>query len=250
VLPSLATTPKPPSATPSETFAQPMRDQIAPFLAGFDSVGSRLLISLGGVLITSILAILLYLLIRQRKREESLMEAAAQENQQLSLSDQPPLGDETEISLQKSDVGVSIDPEGTLVATTDALPTLPQTKRNREEDDDWFSSTPAQAALLDLEAVTGQDMVSLEGRSVIISRYPSDSDIQHLVLNQPTISRQHSMIEYKENAYWLRDLKSTNGTFVNGRRLTVTERIKLAHGDQLRFHRFDFEFLLKDEVTE
>lgn len=39
------------------------------------------------------------------------------------------------------------------------------------------------------------------------------------------ISRRHFMIEYIDSHYYVSDLNSTNGTYLNGRRLTRMERV-------------------------
>jgi len=54
-----------------------------------------------------------------------------------------------------------------------------------------------------------------------------------IVLDDEKISRKHADIGlYGPDAYILRDLASTNGTFVNGRR--VSEKRKLEHWDLIR----------------
>ena len=40
------------------------------------------------------------------------------------------------------------------------------------------------------------------------------------------LSRRHARIEFKDGAYWLTDLGSTNGTFVNQTRLSAPHRLQ------------------------
>jgi hypothetical protein len=54
-----------------------------------------------------------------------------------------------------------------------------------------------------------------------------------LVLVDPTVSWNHATLWLEGDTLWIRDLTSTNGTWVNGRRLTAQER--LSPGDRLRF---------------
>ena len=62
----------------------------------------------------------------------------------------------------------------------------------------------------------------------LIGREGADID-----LDDPKVSRKHAEIGlYGPEAYVLRDLASTNGSFVNGRR--VTEKTKLKHWDLIR----------------
>jgi pSer/pThr/pTyr-binding forkhead associated (FHA) protein len=57
--------------------------------------------------------------------------------------------------------------------------------------------------------------VSMTGEALSIGRYPQ-SDI---VLDQPMVSRHHARIEKRGETFIIRDLGSTNGTFVGGKRM-------------------------------
>ena len=50
-----------------------------------------------------------------------------------------------------------------------------------------------------------------------------------LVLHDPEISRRHARFESRNGVVYVDDLKSSNGTFLNGRR--VTEAIEVREGD-------------------
>jgi ABC-type multidrug transport system ATPase subunit/pSer/pThr/pTyr-binding forkhead associated (FHA) protein len=52
--------------------------------------------------------------------------------------------------------------------------------------------------------------------NIRIGRDPSND----LPLNHPTVSSQHARLERRGNVLYIQDLGSTNGTFVNGRRIT------------------------------
>lgn len=45
----------------------------------------------------------------------------------------------------------------------------------------------------------------------------------HIVLNDATVSAQHAVIEKTDSGYQIRDLDSTNGVFINGKRLALSE---------------------------
>jgi FHA domain/Domain of unknown function (DUF1707) len=53
------------------------------------------------------------------------------------------------------------------------------------------------------------------------------------VLSDPTVSRAHAVVHYRDGKWSLRDLGSTNGTFVNGRR--ITDEIEVRPGDEVAF---------------
>ena len=54
-----------------------------------------------------------------------------------------------------------------------------------------------------------------------------------LVVEEPELSRQHARLVRQGEGYLLEDLDSTNGTFVNGVRLTAPQRLQ--PGDEIRF---------------
>ncbi|NLD28755.1 MAG: FHA domain-containing protein [Myxococcales bacterium] len=73
------------------------------------------------------------------------------------------------------------------------------------------------------------------------------------------VSRQHAKILYEGENFFIVDLDSGNGTFLNGARLSPNERNLLQPGDnitidnyQIKFHAGDapFEHEFRDEVTE
>lgn len=49
------------------------------------------------------------------------------------------------------------------------------------------------------------------------------------------VSWDHARLSWLRDGWWLRDLNSTNGTWVDGRRLTADDRVPLAVGQKLSF---------------
>jgi diguanylate cyclase (GGDEF)-like protein len=68
-----------------------------------------------------------------------------------------------------------------------------------------------------------------------------------LVLPDPGVSSRHAFIEDRGDAFVLVDLGSTNGTFVNGQRVT---ECAVAHGDKLLFGQTMVRFEVQDETDE
>lgn len=101
-----------------------------------------------------------------------------------------------------------------------------------------------EGALHDLSGITGQDTYELNNSIILIGRaHPTpESNIQHVVIDEPAIGRRHAVIQRKRNGYWLIDQNSKNGTFVNDQR--ITDAVCLSHGDRVRFYNFEFEFSL------
>lgn len=72
---------------------------------------------------------------------------------------------------------------------------------------------------LDLDTKANTNILSkLKQKGVVYIGRGNEADI---ILDHPTISRLHAMVEKKgENAYIIKDLGSTNGTFLNGSRIS------------------------------
>ncbi len=77
---------------------------------------------------------------------------------------------------------------------------------------------------------------ALDLPDITIGRLPGNT----IVLGDPTVSGQHAVIRRDGAAYLLTDLGSSNGTFVNGERITGSQR--LAPGDQIQFGAVSLRF--------
>ena len=69
----------------------------------------------------------------------------------------------------------------------------------------------------------------------------------HICIPDQRISRRHARIRKEGDGYALEDLGSCNGTFVNGRRIQGTS--KLRHGDELEIGASRFRIDLSDEMV-
>lgn len=62
-------------------------------------------------------------------------------------------------------------------------------------------------------------------------------------LHRGTVSKRHAKITHKEDGYYLEDLNSTNGTYVNEIALQFRESRKLMSGDIVRFADVQYRFV-------
>lgn len=77
---------------------------------------------------------------------------------------------------------------------------------------------------------TGQaPPVILDRDMIVIGKMDGVTDVR---LDRPGVSRIHARIQKKEEGYWIADLDSKNGTFVNGKRLEKEEE-RLLHAEDL-----------------
>jgi pSer/pThr/pTyr-binding forkhead associated (FHA) protein len=77
----------------------------------------------------------------------------------------------------------------------------------------------------------------------IIGRDPASG----LRLSEPTISAKHAKISYHHRQWWVEDLNSTNGTYLNDE--PVTTPLVLATNDQLRCGDVNMDVFIEEEKT-
>jgi hypothetical protein len=70
-----------------------------------------------------------------------------------------------------------------------------------------------------------------------------------ILVNDFAISRSHAVVEIRGESYYLKDLGSSNGTYVNG--YLIDDRgTLLEDGDTVRFARYEFQFLTAEGLFE
>ena len=106
--------------------------------------------------------------------------------------------------------------------------------------------TAQEAYLNDIHGVTGQAAYALGSQPTMLGRVAGkDTEyLNYFVIPETTIGRRHALIEYKDFSYWIIDQGSINGTFVNDK--AVTSEVRLKHGDMVRLHKVEFEFVMPE----
>jgi len=94
------------------------------------------------------------------------------------------------------------------------------------------------AGLLPLHGLAGAPRVVLrEGSDLVLGRDPGDTGVK---VADPRCSRRHATFRMVDGAWMVEDLKSKNGTFVNGERITTPT--KLSSGDHVRIGHAEFAY--------
>ncbi|MSR59915.1 MAG: PAS domain S-box protein [Planctomycetaceae bacterium] len=86
------------------------------------------------------------------------------------------------------------------------------------------------------------ELVRLNRESTTLGRHPNCD----IVLADETISRRHARIVSRSDGYYMEDLDSRNGTFLNGRKVATPTR--LCHMDEIQLFHATFAFL--DDPSE
>lgn len=89
----------------------------------------------------------------------------------------------------------------------------------------------------------GQDQsLRFNSLEVTIGRDPASS----CILDDRTVSAHHARLFFRQGQWWVEDLRSTNGTYLNQE--PVSTLLVLAHGDELRFGQVIMDILLEPEA--
>jgi len=97
-------------------------------------------------------------------------------------------------------------------------------------------------------------LARLDTSSAIVRRFTSTEIVigRDLACNYPledtTVSAQHTRLAFRQGQWWVEDLHSTNGTFLNQE--IITAPIVIASGDELRCGQARFRITLGEAVGE
>jgi len=98
--------------------------------------------------------------------------------------------------------------------------------------------------MLDAAKIKSGALASREARVWIVARKKGEGEIVvgrsrecDVWVDDTRVSKKHAAFEAGKKDFLLRDLGSTNGTFVNDRRLDKDEKAKVLSHDQVRFGR-------------
>ncbi|SEL66467.1 FHA domain-containing protein [Butyrivibrio sp. ob235] len=114
---------------------------------------------------------------------------------------------------------------------------LAQTDEDEENEETVLLSFDFEEKLHKLyaEEGTGLDNIGLQKLPMVVGKLSSCADA---VIKDKSVSRMHARLfreDRKTNSLWIQDLNSTNGTFVNGRRLMPNEKVELFEDDEVSF---------------
>src|SRR5437870_4759171 len=91
-----------------------------------------------------------------------------------------------------------------------------------------FARGPAMAQMTFVKGANQGTTMEMVGERIVIGR---NADC-NIVLNVPAVSREHAVIHKKQGKYYIEDMKSRNGTFVNSKE--VSARTQLHDADKIK----------------
>ncbi len=141
----------------------------------------------------------------------------------------------------------ALKPGGAVAASGDP----PTTQKVKRVEATWTGADVPEAELLALPSGKRISVAVLQGADsgnifavdkpiVLIGRAEAD-----IILNDSEVSRHHARLEFKGLNVQLRDLKSTNGTYLNEQRISVTS---LSNQSEFRVGATTLMLILTDEM--
>lgn len=77
-------------------------------------------------------------------------------------------------------------------------------------------------------------------KAVLLGKLQGESDV---ILNCSTVSRTHARLFQRKGHFYVKDLNSKNGTFLNGEKLNPQERREFVKGDRIVFSEVEYQVI-------
>ncbi|HWQ15678.1 MAG TPA: DUF3662 and FHA domain-containing protein [Roseiflexaceae bacterium] len=122
-----------------------------------------------------------------------------------------------------------------VLAETQAAPASQETSQTQVIQPVQASSAPAARARLLLASRGSTHVIPLESTLLTVGRGLNND----VILEDTRVSRHHAQLRYRARRFWIADVGSTNGTFVNGEQ--VAERA-LRDGDVISLGGLELTF--------
>ena len=90
-----------------------------------------------------------------------------------------------------------------------------------------------------METEAGQEVMKLNKESILLGRMPGVVDY---VLKSNVVWRVHARIENIDDNYYVTDLGSKNGTYLDGARLVANEKYKLENNSNIKLANINLYF--------
>jgi pSer/pThr/pTyr-binding forkhead associated (FHA) protein len=117
------------------------------------------------------------------------------------------------------------------------------TKKKRKEDK---NDKVPKSFLIDLSEDGNKKRYTINKVITTIGRLPSDK--VDICINKNTVSTLHAQILYKNHAFYILDLGSTNGTYLNDKEERINNETRLRSGDTIILDQYKFQFIVSGHI--
>jgi pSer/pThr/pTyr-binding forkhead associated (FHA) protein len=139
------------------------------------------------------------------------------------------------------------------MCTSEQTVSMPGNARSTKPEVVEFDQSAAANAAVLLFQTESRHLNLDEGAEVLLGRaHPTnavDPQVDLTAYDAPSkgVSRLHAAIRRDQAGWWITDLDSSNGTWVNGQRLAPHQRYKLKGVNDVQFARLTFRIALIQE---
>lgn len=187
--------------------------------------------------------------IREKKREKKEKQEKSRLKEKRNHSEKVKEVFKKAWNYLNADIGSERSEKITVVEEPKESYQLREVKVVKKEERDQIGRSQATTLLTNGLVHSGVYCLKSEDKSessILISSYPffigKGTEEVHLNLEDSTVSRFHARIDRTNEEFWITDLNSTNGTFLNGIRLIPYERLSLKRDDSIVIARKRYEF--------
>ena len=173
------------------------------------------------------LTIFLILFLTRKKR------AAKREQKRLEFTVTEPAPDFSEAKMVRPDYKM-------LLAVSGGVETM-------DDDEDEGGTTilqskPTEKTLYVLERVKTQERINVSSSQLVVGKDASQTD--YYIEGNGAISRVHALLVFENGRVYISDKNTTNGTFINDKRLKPYESTPVNPGDKICFANEEFRIIL------
>lgn len=97
------------------------------------------------------------------------------------------------------------------------------------------TETPKQ---LTIQSLDGRFVFHITDKDFVLGK--SRDKVDGEIIGNPAVSRVHCKILVRNKSYYIQDLGSSNGTFLNGKKVTMTEPLEIQDGSRIRIANLEF----------
>ena len=184
-----------------------------------------ILIIVGSVVGTIGLAVFLILFLTRKKR------AAKREQKRLDFTVTEPAPDFSESKMLRPDYKM-------LLAVSGGA----ETKDEDEGGTTILQSKPVENTLYVLERVKTQERTNVSSPQLVVGKDASQTDYH--IDGNGAISRVHALLVFENGRLYISDKNTTNGTFINDKRLKPYESTPVNPGDKICFANEEFRIYI------
>lgn len=200
-----------------------------------------LVIMVAGVLVAAIVVLIIIMSSRRKKYQAYMQEQHQTPEQRLNMQGMVSVDDTLKVSGSYLPVNRTL---GEIQGTQDTQKTYSETTvLNSSTISPIQERKILRQGSASLIRIKTGDIIPITKSSYVIGKSTEQAD--YGIQGNAGISRRHVCIKQTSDGYYIQDLKTTNGTYVDGSRVSWDKDVKLLDGSIIRMADEEFEFRIQ-----